>query len=721
MSTTSTLPGASFALIQSQINMPLFTDTVHLVLATTRASKKVMDVKRSLAHVMWYEQVDLHDPLTTHGIRYVGELLERYQEKLGDTPQNLRAIALALACTVPLLTENLFVDRQQENFMQLVRYSAGQDVYLACALSRLEPDEQSTIRQKLMHKQYSHTDELLVVLQMFLHDQEVFDALRPQLIQHFGIKRTIPAEGNAGVYAWLLKEYMPQIQGCRKADNAGLRALVKLAISYVRETDKPYEVLRKAGYTPHEIIYLNTRMVWELQNWRERIDPNSIPAEKMATAYVVNCLNSAEKPSADALAFLQWLLGRYERFAIRYQGHPNLWDAAKEHLNIICPDVMIWMINTLDQTFCYRFDVLDSKWDVLASAIPAPRYHGLFRSQLLHDQSRPQEEALQMLDKYQQLTGISYIEALSDYSYHEDGAFAYLVNLGAVDLWDFFQANKERTQNENAKERLQYVWHYAYKVKTRQAFAFWKRFFAEYTADQVPQFWPGDSFHHEFAQFYSTSVYRIRESLSFKRDFLTREENRELFEWIDASVFTLKPKNYLDFALSVLMSDAIYTLFDLDELKPIFISLSESGVDNNCISTLKKRFLSEDELAALKEAEARAELERKEAEALQMLQKLTQDLKSYYDGTLQSLLRFISYTSTWNGQRREAVRCVCAMLPLWLAEHPVIDMKVFGDLLKACELGVEYGAMNQQSVLTVLQGANVTNDKEEKQNESDDD
>ena len=72
-------------------------------------------------------------------------------------------------------------------------------------------------------------------------------------------------------------------------------------------------------------------------------------------------------------------------------------------------------------------------------------------------------------------------------------------------------------------------------------------------------------------------------------------------------------------------------------------------------------------------------------------------------------------------QRREAVRCVCAMLPLWLADHPVIDMKVFGDLLKACELGIEYGAMNQQSVLTVLQGSNVTNDKEEKQNGSDDD
>lgn len=721
MSTNATLPGASFALFQSQINMALFTDAVHLVLTTTQASKEVMDVKRSLTHVMWYEQVDLHEPLTTHGIRYVGELLERFQEKLGDTPQNLRAIALALAVTEPLLTENLFVDRQRENFMQLVRTGAAQDVYLACALSCLAQDEQSTIRQQLMHRQYVQTDELLVVLQIFLNDQEVFDALRPQLVQHFGATRNMTMEGNTGVFAWLLKEYKPLILSCRKTDNAGLRALVKLASSYVRKTDKPYEVLRKAGYTPHEILYLNTRMVWELQNWRERMDPNSIPAEKMATAYVINCLNSAEKPSDDALAFLQWLIGRYERFAIRYQGYQNLWDAAKEQLNITCPDVMIWMINTLDQTFRYRFHVLDSKWDVLASAIPASKYHVLFRSQLLHAQSRPQEEARQMLDKYQQLTGTSYIGALNDYSYYEDEAFAYLVKLGAVDLWDFFQANKERAQNESAKEKLRYIWRYAYKVTTHQAFEFWKRFFAEYTAENVTQFWPGESFHHEFAQFYSTSIYRIRETLSFKRDFLTREENREFFEWIDASVFTLKPQSYLDFALSILMSDAIYTLFDLDELKPIFLSLSESEVDSNCIATLKKRFLSEEELAALKEAEAKAEEERKKAETLQMQQKLTQDLKSYYDGTLHSLLRFISYTSNWNGQRLEAVRVVCAMLPLWLAEHPAIDMMMFGDLLKVCQYGVEYGVMDQKTVIAMLQGSNATDEKEEKPNESDDD
>ena len=81
---------------EKQFNIALFNAAVQLAISTTEAPKQVKDVQSRLNRLPWYMRTDASAFFEPYGIRYFGELLERYGEKLGDDPTNTRAIALAM-------------------------------------------------------------------------------------------------------------------------------------------------------------------------------------------------------------------------------------------------------------------------------------------------------------------------------------------------------------------------------------------------------------------------------------------------------------------------------------------------------------------------------------------------------------------------------------------------------------------------------------------------
>ena len=99
---------------EEQFNVRLFNTAVRLATETTEAHKENPALLQKLAHLPWYQRVSGMDYFESREIRYFGELLERYGEKLGDDIANTRAVALAMAWTAPILTPNMFVGRQRE-------------------------------------------------------------------------------------------------------------------------------------------------------------------------------------------------------------------------------------------------------------------------------------------------------------------------------------------------------------------------------------------------------------------------------------------------------------------------------------------------------------------------------------------------------------------------------------------------------------------------------
>ena len=65
-----------------------------------------------------------------HELRYIGEITERFEERIGSRPEIFRALALALGFALPFLTDSMFVGTQREDFIRRLDKEAGNDLYL---------------------------------------------------------------------------------------------------------------------------------------------------------------------------------------------------------------------------------------------------------------------------------------------------------------------------------------------------------------------------------------------------------------------------------------------------------------------------------------------------------------------------------------------------------------------------------------------------------------
>lgn len=229
---TNSFSLARFTAFESEINIELFNAAVQLAITTTEASKQTPELLRQLRKFLWYKKSDAMRYFEPYGIRYLGELLERYAEKIGSDPRNLRALALALACTLPIHTDNMFVSSQKEEFLSRLISVPDDDTYILCARCMLADDsKRSELEELLLDRTYTQTHHLSLALWALSNHSDAWDRLRPQIARLFTSARTIPVEGNAGVFAWLVNTYRENIRTCRKADNAPLRALLKLTES----------------------------------------------------------------------------------------------------------------------------------------------------------------------------------------------------------------------------------------------------------------------------------------------------------------------------------------------------------------------------------------------------------------------------------------------------------------------------------------------------------
>ena len=187
-----------------QFNIDLFNAAVQLAISTTEAPKQVKEVQRKLNQLPWYERKDATAFFEPHGIRYFGELLERYEEKLGDDLANTRAVALAMGWCAPLLTENMFVGKQRHDFMKRL-VGMTDDLYITVARYLLaeEPDRR-TLHDYLLAWGHKGTEEVIFTLCALENTVEAYEALRPKLVSALSAKRTLPVLDNAGIYAWLI-------------------------------------------------------------------------------------------------------------------------------------------------------------------------------------------------------------------------------------------------------------------------------------------------------------------------------------------------------------------------------------------------------------------------------------------------------------------------------------------------------------------------------------
>ena len=268
------------------------------------------------------------------------------------------------------------------------------------------------------------------------------------------------------------------------------------------------------------------------------------------------------------------------------------------------------------------------------------------------------------LARYHELTGGDLTEYFNSYHRYDERLFALMVERKAIDLWQFFE--KHKADGEDARP-LKHIRNYAVAVSSWRCFKFVQKLLEQYTFSELRKiFGRWFQFHEGFVKNegnYSTTCLKTR----IARPFLTAEQHRQLYEWVDASVFQTEPEKYDAFVLSALEAPEIRRLYEKPALAAVLRQLDQREKCNRYeLNRLKKEFYTQAELEAeQKEAEEQEKAER-EAQRQRQILNQKEDLDQIYDGSARSLAKF-ARNYRYNTRQKEALDMVFEKLLEWPA------------------------------------------------------
>ena len=690
----------AYSAYQEVIDLTLYHAFVELIVQTAQDDEARILYRQLKTRQIWQKDQNVSGYFETYNLRYPGEVLERFEEKLGADMRILRALALALGYTRQCQADTMFVGNQRNDFIQKLRRTAGTDVYLQGALYLLETDapQRRARLDELAAREYARTEEALFVLSLFDDPEAGYQAMRPQLTRLFGPDRTLSLEWDFGVLEWFIRFYAEEAKRYRGKTDLVVRTLLKLPYMNMKPDSREFSILLTAGYSMEEITLANSLAVWA-DRIPGRLSSKGITAEKIAAACVRMLLNCPDGQPEEIYAYIGWLFLVYQKFEVKYEGYQDLWAAIQTGLAPTAPRTILWMNQEIKKQFPYRFDVFDPRYDILASGLSKGEYAELFTEQMLR--SRAAIPLRRWLTRYQALTGAEYIEYFNERHWHTLRSFALLVERKEIDLWQFFEQHKEDGTRAHPLELLQ---EYALKISSWRCFRFAQKLFSQYTFSQLQEIF-GDNFyfHQKFVKkesYYNKKV----QSFSMVRPFLTAEQHRQLYDWIDASLFQTEPEYYDSFVLCALKAPVIQRIYD----KPLLASVLRQLLTHDAcggyeVNQLKERFYSKEEMEADRKATAEQEEQEKERQWQQQVMKCQEKLASCYNGSAESLIQFM-HGYHFGEIRKAALGMVYEKLLEWPAGcAQTLEAAEMWKFFELCGSLVMYEPRPRREILTMVQ------------------
>ena len=690
----------AYSAYQKVIDLTLYHAFAELIVQMAQDDEVRILYRQQEVRQIWQRDQNVSGYFETYSLRYPGEVLERFEEKLGTDMRILRALALALGYTRQCQADTMFVGNQRNDFIQKLRRTAGTDVYLQGALYLLETDapQRRARLDELAAREYARTEEALFVLSLFDDPETGYQAMRPQLTRLFGPDRTLSLEWDFGVLEWFIRFYAEEAKRYRGKTDLVVRTLLKLPYMNMKPDSREFSVLHTAGYSMEEITLANSLAVWA-DRIPDRLSSKGIVAEKIAVACVRMLLNGPDGQPEEIYAYISWLFQVYKKFEVRYEGYQDLWAAIQTGLAPTAPQTILWMNQTIKRQFPYRFDVFDPRYDILANELSNEEYAELFTVQMLR--SRAAIPLRRWLTRYQALTGAEYIEYFNKRHWLTLRSFVLLVERKEINLWQFFEQHKGDGARAHPLELLE---EYALKISSWRCFRFAQKLFSQYTFSQLQEIF-GDNFyfHQKFVKkesYYNKKV----QSFSMVRPFLTAEQHRQLYDWIDASLFQTEPEYYDSFVLCALKAPVIQRIYD----KPLLASvlrqlLTHDACSGYEVNQLKERFYSKEEMEADRKATAEQEEQEKERQWQQQVMKCQEKLASCYNGSAESLVQFM-HGYHFGEIRKAALGMVYEKLLEWPAGcAQTLEAAEMWKFFELCGSLVMYEPRPRGEILTMVQ------------------
>lgn len=639
----------------AQIDLKLLNDIIIFVLDTAKADRAQKKELRVQCIFPLSRQSDAAETMQQdYGFLYLGELLERYEERFGMTLPSRRAIALALGYTRDIATPGMFVGNQRSNFIQEVRRYAKNDIYLTGALYLLhmKAGDATDVEQRLKEWAYTKTEELIFAMSLFLDKEQAFAQFGSRLVDLLGKGCTLPVFGNTDILNSTFAMLFPLKKRMKARSMDLLRALLSLPVSYVKEGGRHHGWLLEHGYTPLEIAYANTAALCG-QCVPGGPGRNSLTVEKLIVALFRTVLASDQPLPAGVYQQLTEIYQAYSRFSVKCHGKYRLSDTLQGGLRIQTPETMAWFITCTGEPLhpaTLSFDVMESKWDTLAASLDTVPYRKLFASCLGEDMDAAQIQ--KRLDRYQALTKGNYTDCYS--AGYSDNKFSLLVKAGVIDLWTAFQSCLSEGGSVSDTILLCHIKDYCYGIKTIHAFEFLKQFLHQY-GYQGKKLYLDQCYHGFESELWKQESYGSGEvTLKLQRDFLTDDPagQRLLLHWLDEYFFLQKPNRYLNFAIAVLKDKDVSALLSPEDQRGMFDAvISQSKLASSDASQLKQRYLTPEEQQTDREAKEAAKAEAERQNRLNMIRDVESCYADSNDGTFGFVMNYLDKYRHYSGQK----------------------------------------------------------------------
>lgn len=654
---------SNMSVFAAQINLKLLNDIIIFVVNAAKANAAQQKELRTRCIFPLTDGQEAASAMQReYGFLYLGELLERYEERYGMTLPDRRAIALALGYTSDITTPEMFVGSQKGNFIQAVRRyaDAEPDIYLTGALYLIHRKECTVVilEDHLKKWTYTKTEELIFAMSLFPDKEQAFSQFGGRLVDLLGKGRTLPVFGNTDIFNRTFAMLYPLKKQMKARRMDVLRALLSLPVSFVKAGSKHHGWLLEHGYTPIEIVYANAAALCS-QCVPGGPGRSSLTAEKLIVALFRTVLAYDKPLPAEVYGQLTQIYQMYSTFDIKCCEAHRLADTLREGIQIQTPETMTWFIRCFGDALhpaTLSFDIMKSKWDALAVSLDAEAYQKLFADCLGEDMNAAQLQ--ERLNRYCALTQKDYLTWYSEKAYISK--FPLLVKAGIINLWTSFQSCLSEDGAISNPNLLQHIKDYCRGVTTPQAFEFLKQFLPQYGYQGKERYL--DQYQHGFeSELWKEKSYSSEIIFTLSRDFLKDDPagQRMLLHWVDEYFFVKKPKSYLDFAIAMLKDENAAALLSPEDQRGIFdVVISRSKLPAYVASQLKQRYLTPEEQQAEQTAKKAAAEEEKRQEHLKLVQGIEDCYADSSNGTFEAVIKFLNKYRYYSDREKIAHRVV---------------------------------------------------------------
>ena len=558
-----------------------------------------------LQHNLFYIKDKLPLFEDDYDLNYVGELFERYREKIGEERQYLRAIALAVAERKNELSKTMYVGTQYIDFMKVLQRSAKGDIYILGALYKIKTkyEDKRKLLKQMFEYEYEKTEEILFVLFILQDVENSWGIFYPMLEKLLGTNRTINIYQNIFLYCWFIQQYFAKIKEHSKRDMPLLKALVNLPMSSFKEGTRYWRVMQENGYNENEIIFLNNILVGQVQIVGH-VEKKSITAERMAYAACLRFLNGSYV-NESILELCANLLREYKRYEVKLDGYSGLNVHLTNKISINDPMILQYFYHLkteldLSETWFWVDVSADGKWDILSSWMSEDDYMKLFDQSIAHFY---RENINLWLQIFQKNTSRDY-EMTFWSSHRRVPIFKILVDakiISLVELLEMYIKDEVKLDEEKLTCKWEVMWDYvlAYikEFNNHITFAFLKSYLDYYGQEQMCELIKDNmlimGFGIDLSNLYYASGFQ---KMQIIKNFLKEDEQREVFGWIERTIYMFFPKDYVKFIIHLLEKGFLLDYYSHEQIQKITsLIVNDSNIEEHIINSIYKKYYSDKE------------------------------------------------------------------------------------------------------------------------------